>query len=79
MGPQNIGQEGGRKGKAAQNRSPDPSRGPSGPIFHPGSIFGGPGARKRPRDAEGKQSRDILNKIWWSGTFRLRHPHDSRF
>ena len=42
------------KGKSAQNRSPDPSRGPSGAIFHPGSVFDCPGAGERPPGATAK-------------------------
>ena len=38
--------------KSAQNLSPDPSRGPSDAVFHPGSVSEGPGARKRPPGAE---------------------------
>ena len=38
--------------KSAQNGSPDPSRGPSDAVFHPGFVFEGPGAQKRPPEAE---------------------------
>ena len=37
--------------KSAQNWSPDPSRGPSDAVFHPGFVFEGPGAQKRPPEA----------------------------
>ena len=49
--------------KSAQNGSPDPSRGPSVAVFHPGSILGGPGAQKRSpgRQKSRKNSGDIFS------------------
>ena len=41
-----------KRPKSTQNPSPNPSRGPSDAVFHPGSIPGGPRARKRPPDAK---------------------------
>ena len=43
--------------KSGQNPSPDPSPGPSDAVFHPGSVFRGPGARNRPPHAENDENR----------------------
>ena len=44
--------------KQKKTGSPDPSQGPSDAVFHPGSIPGGPGAQKRPLEAENDENRN---------------------
>ena len=54
--------------KSAQDRSLDPSRGPSDAVFHPRPVFEGPGPRKRPpggrerRKAEDDGQKESANK-----------------
>ena len=45
----------GSEPNSAQNPSPDTSQGPSDAVFHPGFVFEGPGARKRPPEAENNE------------------------
>ena len=50
---------------------PGPLRGPSDAVFHPGSIPGGPGARKRPPGAENYEK----PKATGTKTNRLKQWH----